>query len=231
MDQHAPGRRVIVRGDPERGIVLLWHGRGVDGAHWMLPLAQRVAASGVMALAADWNSEAPDGGRTDLLTSLRHARGVAERHGRDPDTVAVAGWSLGGTAAVSLAMHAAALDVAIGGAVLIAPGDGPRVIDAVSGTALPATMPPPGAGSCRIDLVYGDRDTSATPDLVAGLELRLRAAGWRTDLHEVDTDHAGVVGTRFDERTEQYLPSSASHAIHAADAVAAVIVGAATSRA
>ena len=111
---------------------------------------------------------------------------------------------------------------------LIAPGDGPRAIDAISGAALPATMPP-GEGRCRIDLVYGDRDTSATPDLVAGLELRLRVAGWRTALHEIDTDHAGVVGTRFDERTEQYRPSTATHAVRAADAVAELIADVATS--
>lgn len=226
--EYAPGRRAIVRGAADRGIALLWHGRGVDGAHWMLPLAERVATAGVLAVAADWNSEATDGGRSDLLTSLRFARELAVQHDRDPDTVAVAGWSLGGTAAVSLAVHAKRLGVAVGGAVLIAPGDGPRAIDAISGAALPATMPP-GEGRCRVDLVYGDHDTSATPDLVAGLELRLRVAGWRTGLHEVDTDHAGVVGTRFDERTEQYLPSSAVHAVRAADDVARLIAAAATS--
>ncbi|MET0929311.1 MAG: alpha/beta hydrolase fold domain-containing protein [Aeromicrobium sp.] len=227
MDEYAPGRRIIARGTPDRGIALLWHGRGVDGAHWMLPLVERVAAAGVMALSADWNSEAVDHGRTDLLSSLRFARDIAERHDRDPDSVAVAGWSLGGTAAASLAVHAKRLGVSLGGAVLIAPGDGPRAIDAISGSALPATMPP-GSGRCGIDLVYGDRDTSATPDLVAGLELRLRSAGWRTRLHEIDTDHAGIVGARFDERTEQYPPATATHALHAADAVAEVIVEAAS---
>lgn len=228
MDEYAAGRRVIVRGTPDDGIALLWHGRGVDGAHWMLPLADRVAAAGVMALSADWDSEAADHGRSDLLSSLRFARETAELHGRDPDSVVVAGWSLGGTAAASLAVHAKRLGVGLGGAVLIAPGDGPRAIDAISGSPLPASMPP-GAGRCRIDLVYGDRDTSATPDLVAGLELRLRSAGWRTSLHEIDTDHSGIVGARFDERTEQYPPASADHAVRAADAVAAVIVEAATS--
>jgi dienelactone hydrolase len=228
MDEYAPGRRVIVRGTPEHGVVLLWHGRGVDGAAWMLPLAERIAAHGVLTLSADWNSEAADGGRSDLLTSLRFARELADGNGRDPDSVVVAGWSLGGTAAVSLAVHGKRLGVALGGAVLIAPGDGPQVTDPVSGTTLPTTMPP-GAGRCGIDLVYGDRDTIATPDLVAGLELRLRIAGWRTALHEIDTDHAGVVGTRFDERTEQYRPSTAAHAVRAADRAAELVAGAATS--
>lgn len=219
---------MLERGAPDDGVVLLWHGRGVDGARWMLPLADRLADRGLLALAADWNSEAGDGGRTGLLGSVRHARETAERHGRDPDTLVVAGWSLGGTAAASLAVHAKRLGLGLGGAVLIAPGDGPRAIDGISGAALPRTMPP-GAGRCRIDLVYGEDDTSATPDLVTGLELRLRTAGWSTSLHRVDTDHAGVVGTRFDERTEQYVASTAPHAVAAADEVATVIAAAAAS--
>lgn len=224
--EHAPGRRVIARGRPDRGVVLLWHGRGVAGAHWMIPLAERVAAAGVLALAADWSSEADDHGRADLLTSVRQARAVAEQHGRDPDTLAVAGWSMGGTAAVSLATYAKRLGIGLGGVVLIAPGDGPRAIAGISGLPLPATMPP-GAGRSRVDLVYGARDTSATPDLVSGLELRLRAAGWRTGLHEVDTDHAGIVGTRFDARTEQYTPATSRHAVTAVEQVAAIVVDAA----
>jgi len=225
--EYAPGRRAVLRGTPDRGIVLLWHGRGVDGADWMLPLADRVAAAGLLAVCADWNSEAADGGRSDLLTSLRFVRELAQRHSRDPDTVAVAGWSLGGTAAASLAVHGKRLGIALGGVVLIAPGDGPRAIDAISGSPLPATMPP-GDGRCRIDLVYGEDDTSATPDLVSGLELRLRAATWRTSLHAVATDHAGVVGTRFEERTEQYVPSTAAHAVTGVAEVASIVVDAAT---
>ncbi len=231
MDVHeyAPGRRALLSGSPDRGVALLWHGRGVDGADWMLPLAERVADVGdVLAVAVDWSSEGPDGGRSDLLSSLRFARTLATDHGLDPDAVAVAGWSLGGTAAASLAVHAKRLGIGLGGVVLIAPGDGPRVVDAISGSPLPTTMPP-GTGRGRVDLVYGERDTSATPDLVAGLELRLRVAGWQTGLHGVDTDHAGIVGTRFDPRTEQYRRSDAGHVVRAADTVAAVIAGAATS--
>lgn len=226
--EHAPGRRALQRGAADRGIALLWHGRGVDGADWMLPLADRIAASGVLALAVDWNSEAADGGRSDLLMSLRFARDLATENGIDPDSVAVAGWSLGGTAAASLAVHAKRLGVGLGGVVLVAPGDGPLVVDPISGSPLPATMPP-GAGRGRIDLVCGGRDTGATPDVVTGLELRLRAAGWQTGLHEVDTDHAGVIGTRFDPRTEQYRRSDSDHRVRAATSVAALVVAAATS--
>ncbi len=217
---------MIVRGSAERGIALLWHGRGVGGASWMLPLAESVARRGVLALAADWDSEAADGGRADLLTSVREAREIAEQHGRDPDSVAVAGWSLGGTAAASLAVHAKRLGLGLAGVVLIAPGDGTRVTDPISGSPLPSRFPP-GLGRCPVHLVYGVDDPLATPDLVSGLELRLRASGWDTTLHELSTDHAGVVGTWFDARTEQYRPSSASHAVDAREEVAAIIADAA----
>lgn len=225
-EEYAPGRLADLVGDGDHGIALLWHGRGVDHRTSMRPVADRVAAGGVLAVLADWSSETADGGRADLLGSLRFARELAERHGRDPGSVVIAGWSLGGTAALSLAMHAKRLGIALGGVVLIGPGDGARVVDPVSGSPLPTTFPP-GEDRCPVELVYGEHDPLSTPDLVSGLELRLRAAGWATGLHAVDADHAGVVGTRFDERTERYLPSRANRA--AAQTVADVIVAAATS--
>jgi dienelactone hydrolase len=228
MDEYAPGRRVITLGSPDRGIALLWHGRGVDSAHWMLPLAERVAAAGVLALAADWNSEAQDHGRSDLLTSLRHAREVAAQHDRDPDSIVVAGWSLGGAAAASLAVHGKRLGVGLGRAVLIAPADGPQAIDGISGAPLPRTMPP-GAGRCGIDVLYGEHDTSTPPDLVSGLELRLRAAGWSTTLQAVDADHGEIVGCRYDARQEIFRASTQPRALAGADVVADVVVRAATS--
>lgn len=226
--EYAPGRAMDVLGRPDHGVVLLWHGRGVDHRRSMHPLAQRVAAAGVLALSADWCSEAPDGGRGDLLASWRHAREIAAQHGRDPDAVVVAGWSLGGTAALSLAVHAQSLGGELGRVVLIAPGDGPRVSDPFNGQPLPARFPP-GAGRSPVDLVYGLDDPLSTPDLVSGLELRLRASGWATSLHAVEADHAEVVGTRYAARLERYLPSSSVRAVTAAATIADVIVAAATS--
>lgn len=226
-EEYAPGRLADLVGDGDRGIALLWHGRGVDHRTSMRPVADRVAAAGVLAVPADWNSESTDGGRADLLSSLRFARELAERHGHDPGSVVIAGWSLGGTAALSLAVHAKRLGIELGGVVLIAPGDGARVVDPISGSSLPTTFPS-GAGRCRVELVYGEHDPLATPDLVSGLELRLRAAGWTTALHAVDADHAGVVGTRFDERTERYLPSRSHAAITAAGSVADIIAATAS---
>lgn len=215
-----------VLGRPDRGIVLLWHGRGVDHRGSMYPLAELIAAQGVLALPADWNSEAADGGRADLLSAWRHARALAEQHDRDPDAIVIAGWSLGGTAALSLAMHAESLGGELGRIVLIAPGDGPRVSDPFNGQPLPARFPS-GAGRCPVDLVYGVDDPLSTPDLVSGLELRLKAAGWSTSLHAVEADHAEIVGTRYAARVERYLPSSSVRAVTAAASVADVIVSAA----
>ena len=222
---YAPGRRLLVRGEADRGVVLLWHGRGVDSADWMLPLAERVAGHGALALVPDWSSETPDGGRADLLTSVRHARERSTAAGLDPDRVVVAGWSLGGTAAASLAVHAKRLGIGLGGAVLIAPADGPGVVDGISGGPLPRTLPP-GAGRCRVDVLYGEHDTSTPPDQVSGLELRLRAAGWTTSLQAVDADHGEIVGCRYDARREAYRPSSTPRALAGVDVVADVVAGA-----
>lgn len=225
---YAPGRSADVFGRPDRGIVLLWHGRGVDHRQSMHPVAEQVAAEGVLAITADWNSEAPDGGRADLLAAWQFARARAEQHGRDADSIVVAGWSLGGTAALGLASQVESPDGRLGGIVLIAPGDGPRVTDPLTGRHLPPRFPS-GTGRCAVDLVYGLDDPLSTPDLVSGLELRLRASGWTTRLHAVDADHAEIVGTRYAERLERYLPSASTRALTAARTVAEVIVSAATS--
>lgn len=227
MHDYSPGRTLEALGQPEHGVALLWHGRGIDHGSSMRPLASRIARSGVLALSVDWNSESADGGRSDLLSSVRFARELAGQHGVDPDAIVVAGWSLGGSAALTLATHSRRLGLGLGGVVLIAPGDGARLIEPISGLALPQQFPP-GSGRCRIDLAYGEHDPLATPDLVTGLELRLRASGWDTSMHSVDADHAGVVGTRFDQRTERYLPSRARDAVQAADTIASVIVLAAS---
>ena len=220
--EHAAGRRVLARGAAGTGVVLLWHGLGVDSADWMLPLAERVADGGALALAPDWSSETPDGGRADLLTSVRHARDRATEAGHDPDRIVVAGWSLGGTAAASLAVHAKRLGIGLGRVVLIAPADGPGVVDGISGGPLPRVLPP-GDGRCGVDVLYGELDTSTPPDQVSGLELRLRAAGWSTTLQAVDADHGEIVGCRYDARREVYRPSTQPRALAGADVTAAVI--------
>jgi dienelactone hydrolase len=189
-EEYAPGRLIDVHGDGVAGLVLMWHGRGPNERGALAPLARSVAAHGVRVLAPDWSSEAEDAGRADLLTSVRYARECGASLGLDPGRLVVVGWSLGGTAAVSLTVHAKRLGIPPVHVVLLAPGDGPRAVDALSGSPLPATFPP---GRSQIDIVHGTRDEISHAGLVLGLEARLRAAGWRTTLTELDTDHVAIL--------------------------------------
>ena len=80
----------------------MWHGAQTDARTSMRPLAQRVADSGPGVVVPDWNSQATDRGRADLLRSLQFAR----ESSAEPDAMVLVGWSMGGTCAVDLAvMH------------------------------------------------------------------------------------------------------------------------------
>lgn len=225
--EHAPGRLVDVRGD-HGPVVVLWHGRGADARGVLATLSELIAAHGITVVTPDWDADHPDGGRADLLSSVRLAREIATERGQDPDTIVVAGWSLGGVAAVSLALNTRRLGIGVGGLVLIAPADGPRAIDPLSGQPLPTTLPS-GAGRCRIDIVYGENDTITPPDMVSGLELRLRAAGWSTSLHSLPGDHGEVVGATYDERRDAFVPSRSARSIVDATSVAAIVAAATAS--
>jgi len=67
----------------------------------------RRCCHGAEVLAPDWNSHAADGGRGDLLASLRLAREFADH----PNGMVLVGWSLGGVAAAALTLEAARFDV------------------------------------------------------------------------------------------------------------------------
>jgi pimeloyl-ACP methyl ester carboxylesterase len=191
-EEYAPGREVDVHGEGHEGIVLLWHGKEPNSRRLLSGLAASVAATGARVLNADWDSAADDRGRADLLGSVRHARETADALGLDPADLVVVGWSLGGVAATSLAVHAKRLGIAVGHTVLIAPADGPRAVDPISGAPLPHPMPP-GAGQGPVDVLHGSADDITKPAMVRGLEERLRSAGWATTLTELETDHWDIV--------------------------------------
>ncbi|MCL3817090.1 alpha/beta hydrolase [Aeromicrobium wangtongii] len=226
-EEYAPGRLLDVRGETGP-VVLLWHGRGADARGVLATLSERIAGHGLTVVTADWDADRPDGGRGDLLGSLGRARELAVERDQDPDTITVAGWSLGAVAATGLALDTEGLGLGVGALVLIAPADGPRAVNALSGRPLPASLPD-GAGRCHIDIVYGESDTVTPPDMVCGLELRLRAAGWATSLHELDGDHGDVVGSTYDERRDAYVPAATPRALAGATATAQVVAAAATS--
>jgi predicted esterase len=223
-EEYAPGRLVDVHGAGQAGVVLLWHGRGPDERAALAPLAQLISLSDVRVLAADWDSTSADHGRSDVLRSLEHAQRTAEGLGIAPADVVVVGWSLGATAALSLA-------VAPDGpahTVLLAPGDGPRAVSAVTGEELPEVFPPP-EGRRAIDILHGTRDDISHPALVHGLAARLRASGWSPSLTELAVDHSGIVGLAIDPDTQSYVAAQEPIGLEATERVAATIVAAATS--
>jgi predicted esterase len=222
-EEYAPGRLVDLHGEGQDGVVLMWHGRGPDERAALAPLTRLIALSGVRVLAADWDSTAADHGRADVLGSLAFARRTAADVGIAPDDVVVAGWSLGATAALSLA-------VAPDGpahTVLLAPGDGPRAVSAVTGVPLPAVFPE-SAGGRTIDILHGSRDDISHPALVHGLASRLRASGWAPAVTELAVDHSGIVGLAIDPATELYVEAQDPIVLEATERVVATIVAAAT---
>lgn len=222
-EEYAPGRLVDIHGDGQDGVVLMWHGRGPDERAALTPLARLVTLSDVRVLAADWDSTAADHGRADVLGSLAYARRTAADLGIDPGDVVVTGWSLGATAALSLA-------VAPDGqahTVLLAPGDGPRAVSAVTGEPLPAVFPASTSGR-TIDMLHGSRDDISHPTLVHGLSARLRASGWAPTVTELAVDHSGIVGLAIDPATELYVAARDPIVVEATERVAATIVAAAT---
>ncbi|KRC65328.1 hypothetical protein ASE12_11475 [Aeromicrobium sp. Root236] len=221
-EEYAPGRLADVHGDGAVGVVLLWHGRGADSRTVVADLADEIAGHGLRVVVPDWDSSAPDGGRSDLLASLEHARGLAMNHALDPDRLVVAGWSLGGTAAVGLVMQAPALGVRIKATVLLSPGDGPRALDPFTGEPLPAPFPEaPHAGPVHV--VSATRDVIATPDLVRGLETRLRAAGWPTTWTEVEADHGSIAMTRYDADRDRFVATDDQATLAAGRQVAGIV--------
>ncbi len=199
------------------GLALFWHGRGPREAYALAPLAQAVAASGIRVLAADWDSTAEDRGRSDLDASLEQARRTADGLGIDPQRLVLVGWSLGATAALGLALQSPEPLRTI----LIAPGYAERATDAFSGRPLPEVFPP-GNGH-PIDVLWGSLDDLVDEEMAVSLSDRLRAAGWAVTTTELDADHSGVVGIRFDDDLDRYVvdPLAADALATAAAAIVA----------
>jgi predicted alpha/beta-hydrolase family hydrolase len=179
---------------PVRSVVLLWHGSGPGESDVMQPLATALAHAGHRAVAIDWDSRAADHGREALLASLRDAREQAAGSGAP---LVVAGWSLGGTAATSLAV----------------PSPGEPAVDAVVGLAVDFRAPSPLDNALLMDaaslvrpvrLVHGTQDPLIPADRAAAFAANHPVC----ELRLIDTDHAGVIGAAWDAALDRCLPSS-----------------------
>jgi hypothetical protein len=72
-------------------------------------------------LVATWDSAADDGGRTDLLASVRDARAMLTSQGEDPDTLDIIGLGRGAVAAAGLTRYAKRLGIGLGRVLCVAP--------------------------------------------------------------------------------------------------------------
>ena len=68
-------------------VVLLWHGVGPDERDVLEPLGCAAAALGVTLFVPDWRSDAADGGRGHLLSSVSFVREHASRFGGAADAI------------------------------------------------------------------------------------------------------------------------------------------------
>ena len=183
--------------EPE-AVVVLWHGRGANEAHVFAPL---IGALGPRfhAAAPNWDASAPDMGRGRLIDSLDEASAVSTRRGVP---FGVVGWSLGGTAALSLVRNrrtAPAVDFVIG-----------LAADLREASPLDRTIP------SKLDqlhvpvvLVHGRHDTVVPFADAFRFEAEHRQH-CRVEL--IDCDHAGIIGAEYDAESRQCLPSTASSA-------------------
>jgi predicted esterase len=225
-------------GDAPAPLVLLWHGVGVDERDVLEPLATAVSRLGVAVVVSDWESDAPDGGQSQLLASVEFARRLARlrpaqlKVGIDGGFV-LAGWSRGGKMAASLVLN----QVSPGGwrpsaVVCLASGfhRGPAMSPVGNGPIADLTGAAGAAAQARpvpFHLVHGSRDTVV--DIRQSRDFVAAAAshGWPVDLAETDTDHAGVVMTEYDESIRRCVPATAPDVIAAGLRSAATIAQAA----
>ncbi|MEV4560302.1 alpha/beta hydrolase [Kitasatospora sp. NPDC049285] len=206
-------------------VVLLWHGRGPDERDVLAPVARAAAAFGLVVLVPDWRPDAADGGRAQLRESVDFARRRAADLGGDGGRIVLAGWSLGGKAAVGVGTHPDGID-----------GWRPSAVVGIAGaydSPAPATGTAPlddlrtGAVPVPVRLVHGSADTVVDAARSRELRTALQALGHPVSYDEVATDHAGVVMTEYVPERARCLPSTAAHALHAGALTATVLARAA----
>ena len=191
----------LYRSERSRLLVLLWHGRGPHEGVVMRPLAQALVTAGAAVLVPDWDSTGADGGAERLLESL----GCAQRH-RGQLPLVLAGWSRGGTAALSVAWGVtdpALRPAAVVGLAANVEGDSPL------GARLQAAAPP----LLPVVLVHCAADDIVDPAPTRDLAKSAAELGWPVRHQEVDTDHAGIIGTEYDEAQGVCVPSDRRQAL------------------
>jgi hypothetical protein len=196
--EYAPGRSADVFGDPGQPTVLVWHGMQTDARAAVRPLAGLIAGHGARVVAPDWNSHAADGGRSDLLGSLKLAREPTN------DGIVLVGWSLGGAAAAGVTLDAARHDVLVAHTVCLAGAF--MAPDPVSGRNLKELLS--AEAGAPFTLLHGSADdvvpVRASREFAAALE----HVGWPVQLMELAADHGSIAGATYDPIADRYQPAT-----------------------
>lgn len=195
--EYAPGRPADLYGDPTKQTVLIWHGMQSDARTSVRLLAEHVAGHGLSVVVPDWDSHSDDGGRSDLMRSVR----FAQQRGGHVDGLTLVGWSMGGLAAAGLTVHASRHDVRLRHTICLAGAFGAS--DPISGSR-PAADLGNGGPSSPFILLHGVADdvvpVSASRQFAADLERH----GWPVQLVELDADHGSIAGAKYDPVADRY---------------------------
>lgn len=196
--------------------MLLWHGKQSAARTVVRPLAQLVAEQDVAVVAPDWDSHADDGGRAELLQSLRFTRGWIDQ----PDRLILVGWSLGGLAAAALTLRAAQFGARVAHTVCLAGAF--MLADPFSGKPLCAE-PPVDEHPTPFTLLHGSADDAVPVAASRGFAAALERSEWPVRLIELAADHGSIVGARYDPATDRYAPAEGPGTTAVAAEVAARI--------
>jgi dienelactone hydrolase len=218
--EYARGRLVDLFGEPAQPTVLLWHGSQANARTSVRALGELLAGHGLGVVVPDWDSHADDGGRSDLLRSVHFAR----THVNDADSLILVGWSLGGSAAAGLTLHARDHGMQFGHTVCLAGAFNVR--DPICGER--PTELPSGAKPSPFTLLHGSADDAVPIGVSRGFASTLQHNGWPVDVIEIAADHGTIAGATYDPVANAYLAAEDAQSLAVAADVAtriAAIVG------
>jgi dipeptidyl aminopeptidase/acylaminoacyl peptidase len=217
--EYAPDRLADLLGEPSQQTVLLWHGQQGDARTAVRPLAELLAGHGWGVVVPDWNSHSDDGGRADLLRSVRFARERVD----DPDGLVLVGWSMGGVAAAGLTIQARRLGVGFAHTVCLAGAF--MVTDPIFGQ-VPATQLERGAQRCPFTLLHGLSDDVIPVAVSRDFAMALRRNDWPVQVLELPADHGSIAGASYDTAADRYSAADDPETLAVAAEVAARIAAA-----
>lgn len=219
--EYAPGRLIDLFGDLSQGrTVFMWHGQQSNARAAMRPLAELVADHDLGVVVADWDSHSDDGGRGDLLASVRYLKEQV----KPSDGVVLVGWSLGGLAAAGLTIHARehgielVHTVCLAGAFVVAdPISGEHLDKALAGN--PSRSP--------FTLLHGAADDVLPVEVSRSFAAVLERNDWPVEVVELAADHGSIAGATYDSAADRYAAASDSQTLAVAADVAERIANAA----